>query len=135
MNVDKVMGELKKKYPGKKVIVTDPDNPTEVICEIDPGEEKSEAIGVIDKTGLHYHKVSTEVYEVNKGELTMFIDGQKKVVREGERIELKPGMKHEAFGKETWIKVYSTPGWTLDDHILVRNEEEEVSREEFDKKV
>lgn len=131
MNVKRVVGELKKKYPGKKVIITDPKDPGEIICETKPGKEKGEAVAVIDYTRLHYHKVLTEVYEVMKGELEMTINGKKKIVKEGESITLKPGTRHSAKGDETWIKVYSAPGWTPEDHILVK-EKEEISRKEHD---
>lgn len=133
MNVDKVVEELEEKYPGKKIILNTPENSEEIICETEPGVEKSVAVGIIDKTRLHYHKVLTEVYEVTKGKLVMYLDGVKHEVEEGERIEMKPGVKHYAFGDETWINVYSTPGWKPEDHILVADGKE-VSREEFDKK-
>lgn len=132
MNVQKVVEELKKKYPVKKVIVTDPENPGEIICETKPGKEKSEAVAVIDYTRFHYHKVLTEVYEVTKGELTMNISGKKKVVKEGESITLLPGTRHSADGNETWIRVYSTPGWTPADHILLRDDGK-ISRKELEK--
>jgi mannose-6-phosphate isomerase-like protein (cupin superfamily) len=119
MNVKRVVKELRKKYPGKKVFVTDPENPGEVICEIKPGKEKSEAVAVIDFTKPHYHKRLTEVYKVTKGELEMLIDGRKKVIKKGKSVTLKPGTKHGAKGNETWIRVTSIPGWTPKDHILV----------------
>jgi len=133
MNVQKVIRELEKRYPGKNVVITDPKNPTEIICEIEPGRNKSVAVAVVDETRLHYHKKLTEIYEVVKGELTMYIEGFKHVVGEGETITIKPGTKHKAFGHETWINVYSTPGWTPEDHILVV-EGKEISRKKFDKK-
>jgi len=131
MDVKEVIKELKRMYPGRKVIVTDPKDPGEIICETKPGKGKSEAVAVIDFTRLHYHRVLTEVYEVSKGELTMNIDGKKKVVKEGESITLLPGTKHSAKGKETWIKVSSTPGWTPEDHILLV-EDRQISRKEHD---
>lgn len=131
MNIKKVTKELKQKYPGKTVIVTDPENPGEIICETKLGKNKSEAVAVIDYTRLHYHKVLTEIYEVTKGKLEMTINGKKRILEKGDRVTLSPGTNHSAVGNETWIKVYSTPGWTPEDHILVK-EGPEVSREKYD---
>lgn len=132
MNVKKVVGLLKKKYPGKKIIINTPDNPGEIVCEIDQAEIRSMAVAVIDRTRLHYHRELTEVYEVTKGKLMMYLDGKKHVVKKGEKIEMRQGVRHYAVGDETWINVYSTPGWKPEDHILV-TDEREVSRKEFDK--
>ena len=133
MDVDKVVAELERRHPGKTIILNTPENPEEIVCETEPGEEKSAAVGVIDRTRLHYHKELTEIYEVTKGELMMHLDGVKHVIREGEKIEMKPGVRHYAIGDETWINVYSTPGWKPEDHILVQDEEE-ISRKDFDRK-
>ena len=119
MNLKKVVGELKNKYPGKEIIVNTPENPTEVVCETKPGKDRSEAVAVIDASQLHYHQRLTEVYQVAKGELVMFLDGEKRVLKKGEEIEIKPGVRHRAVGEETWVKVYSVPGWTPEDYFLV----------------
>lgn len=129
MNVQKVISELKKKYPGKKIIITDPESPGEIICETKPGKDESEAVAVIDYTRLHYHKKLTEVYGVTSGELEMTINGKTKIIKQGESIELLPGTKHSAKGSATWIKVYSIPGWTPEDHILVKDTYE-ISRKD-----
>lgn len=123
---------MKKKYPEKKIILNTPEDPAEIVCETRPGKNKSEAVAVIDRTRLHDHQKLTEIYEIIKGELTMHIDGREYLVKEGERIEMKPGTRHYAVGKETWIKVYAVPGWTPEDHILVF-EDRKVSREVFDR--
>lgn len=122
MNARKVINELVKKYPGKKIIKNKDRNLTEIICEIDPATEhpeKSIAIAVIDKTDTHYHKETTEVYEVMKGELIIHKDNEEYKLREGDRLTIKPGETHCAIGNETWVKVYSEPGWTPGDHILI----------------
>ena len=65
MNVIRVVSELTKKYPGKKIILNTPENTTEIICEIEPTQlypEKSLAVAVVDKIRPHYHKKLTETY-------------------------------------------------------------------------
>ncbi|AKM79766.1 MAG: Cupin 2 conserved barrel domain protein [Candidatus Beckwithbacteria bacterium GW2011_GWB1_47_15] len=121
MNTEKIIGELKAKYPGKAIILNPEDSPTEIIVEIEPTKdhlERSLALAVVGKSKPHYHKTTTEVYEVVKGELTLFIDGKKHVLKQGEKMTIKPGSVHSAEGDEAWFYTYSTPGWTFADHIL-----------------
>lgn len=135
MNVQKVTAKLKKRYPGKSVVITDPNNPTEIICETKPTEEHpkwSEAIAVVDKIRPHYHNILTETYEILEGKLTVYLSGEKHDVLKGNSITIKPKVVHWAEGNEVWFKVYSKPGWTPEDHILVY-EDKEASRKEIDK--
>lgn len=122
MDVKKIVDELKKKYPGKNIIINTPENPTEIVCEVKPGSEnpdRSVAVAVIDKSISHMHRRAKEVYEVIKGELEFNKGGRTYILHEGMKIEIVPGERHTAKGHETWVKVTSTPGWTPDDHILV----------------
>jgi len=124
MNVKKVISELRKKYPGKKIIKNDENNPTEILCEVDPSRDHpkySLAVAVVDKSLPHSHKNSEEIYKIIKGKLTLFIGSEKHELKEGEKLIIKPGQIHWAEGNETWIECYSEPGWTFEDHIL--NEE------------
>jgi hypothetical protein len=121
MNIQKVINQLKKQYPGKKIIKNNPKKPTEIICEIDPTTnhpDYSVAIAVIDKSTSHYHKFLTEEYEILKGKLILVKEGKKYVLKESEKHTIKPGTLHFAVGKETWVRVTAKPGWTKKDHIL-----------------
>lgn len=121
MNHKKVIEILKQKYPGKKIIKNNGKSPTEIICEIDPTEKHknySVAIFVIDQSILHYHKLTTEIYEVIKGNLTVIKNGKKYKLKEGDKLTILPNEVHSALGNGTWAKVTSTPGWTVEDHIL-----------------
>jgi len=104
MNARQVKSDLESQYPHKKIIFLPPDNPTEIICEIDPASEHpshSRIIAVIDKSATHLHKVSTESYTVLKGELNLFLNGQKKALKQGESYQIKPWTIHWAEGNET----------------------------------
>ncbi len=114
MDTAKVTQELSQKYPGKKIIKNKGENPTEIICEIEPGF----AIAVIDKSESHFHKKTTEIYEVTREGLTIYKNNQEYKLQEGDKITIKPGEVHYAIGNETWVKVYSEPAWTLEDHII-----------------
>ena len=112
---------MKAKYPGKVIIFDDPKNPTEIIVELEPSKdhpERSLALAIVGKSNPHYHKVTTEIYEVVKGELKLTIDNNKLVLKPGEKMTIKPNSVHSAAGDETWFLTHSTPGWTFKDHIL-----------------
>lgn len=122
MNQKRVIADLEKLYPGKKIIRNKKNNPTEIICEVDPTEEHGDysiAITVIDQSIPHTHKVAVEEYEVMKGVLRVVKDGREYVLHEGDKLMINPGVVHHAFGQETWVKVYARPGWKPNDHIFV----------------
>jgi len=116
MNVERVVSELKRKYPGKKIILDPPENPTEIICEIENGI----AIAIIDESRPHYHKKATEFYEVLQGDLIITIDKRKYKLKKGDKITIKPGKIHSVKGNETWVSCLSKPGWKSEDHVLVK---------------
>lgn len=121
MNVKTLIDQLEKQYPGKAIICLPKDNPTEILCEIDPSSlhpDYSVAISVIDKSSAHVHKITVEEYEVLKGSLTLYKDDKKYNLKEGESITIQPNEVHYAIGDETWIKATSHPGWTAGDHLL-----------------
>ncbi len=124
MNRTKIIEDLKKEYPGKKIILDPPNNPSEIICEINPTAdhpEKSIALAVVGKSKPHYHKKSTEVYEAVKGTLIVYKEGKKYILKKGEKLTIEPRIVHHAEGDETWFLTYSEPGWTYEDHILIDN--------------
>ncbi len=123
MNIDKISKELKVKYPDKNVVFNPPNNPTEIIVEIKPTKdhpEKSLALAIVGKSKPHYHKKTTEIYEVARGELTLEIEGKRHILKKGEKITIKPNTVHSAEGDECWFLTHSKPGWTFEDHIVVK---------------
>ncbi len=125
---------MKQKYPGKKIVITDPTNPGEIICETEPTEahpDWSEAIAVINYTRLHYHRALTETYEILSGELDMVIQEKTRHLKTGDSITIHPNTRHKAFGQGTWIRVSAKPGWTPEDHFLVMDKKE-ISRRDYD---
>lgn len=115
MNANKIIEKLSKQYPGKKIIQIHEKDTWEIICETELGF----AIAVIDKSQPHYHKKLTERYEILEGELTIVKDDKKYVLKKGDEFIIEPGTIHQAIGNETWVKVYSNPEWTQEDHILI----------------
>jgi mannose-6-phosphate isomerase-like protein (cupin superfamily) len=124
MNIEKIKKELNNLYPDKDIfLLTNSEGEVvEILCEVEPSKdhpEHSKAIAVINSSKLHYHKVTTETYKIIKGSLDLFVDDQKITLHAGDEYTITPRQKHRAEGAETWVEVYSEPGWTFEDHILV----------------
>lgn len=118
MNTQRVFDALARRYPGKAVIPNHPTRPTEIICEIDPTPkhpEYSEAIAIIDVSSPHYHRITTETYTILKGEVDVYTDNKRHVMKTGDVLTIPAGCVHYAVGNETWILCRSEPGWTADD--------------------
>lgn len=121
MNVTSIINQLESRYPEKTIIKNSEENATEILCEIEPAKnhpEYSLAVAVIDKNLPHYHKKSTEIYRVIQGELTLHVEGKIMRMSEGKKHTILPYQIHWAEGNETWIEVFSKPGWTIEDHIV-----------------
>lgn len=122
MNKQKIIDQLKEKYPGKNIVALPEDEPTEILCEIEPTSEHPEysvAISVIDRSVPHVHNKTTETYKVTKGKINLFVDDAEHELNKGDKLVIKPGSVHYAIGSESWIECKSEPGWTPEDHILV----------------
>ena len=122
MNVQKVVAELKKKYPGKNIILNPPENPNEIVCEIEPASfnpEKSIAVAVLDNKIKHLHRMAKETYEVIKGTLELTKGGKTYFLSPGQKLVIEPEEYHMAKGRETWVKVTSEPAWTPEDQIPI----------------
>lgn len=119
MNTTKTVEQLKEQYPGATIIAIPSEEPSEIVCEVEPTSDHPEysiAISVIDRSAIHYHLKSTETYHIIKGELDVYIDGIPHHLKRGEFITIKPNSKHYAIGNETWVECRSEPGWTAEDH-------------------
>ena len=94
-----------------------------MICETEPASEHpawSVAIAVIDQSAPHFHRKSVETYEVMEGELLLWVENKKILLKKGETHSILPNQVHWAKGKATSIKATSKPGWVPEDHILVK---------------
>lgn len=123
MNTIKIIEELRKQYPGKAIILDPTDNPSEIICELEPTSEhpeKSVALAIVGKSVPHFHKMTTEIYVSVKGTLTVYKNGERFIVNEGEQITIEPTVIHHVEGDEAWFLTYSQPGWTFEDHIMIK---------------
>lgn len=124
MSAKEIINYFQEQYPGKNVVKLPPDKPTEIICELEPSSEHPEysiAIAAVGSSKPHYHKKTTEFYEVIRGGLTLIVDDESVELKVGDTYTVKPEQIHHAKGSFTLVKVTSRPGWTPDDHILVES--------------
>ena len=115
MNSQEIIKELKRLYPERNIILNDPDNPTEIICEVEPASwnpEKSVSIVIFDGKIKHPHDFRKETYEVLKGVLEMTKEGKSFFLTEGEKLTIGQDEFHMAKGDDTWVKVTSEPAWS-----------------------
>lgn len=126
MNVTAIKEQISEQFPGvniKETTVTD-GVATEIVGEFDRsliGSERDVAIVVADRSGEHFHKIITEEYEVIKGALRVYKDGQSTDLQPGDKIVIEPGTKHYVEGDETWFYCYSTPDWFPGDFYPVED--------------
>ena len=121
MDAAKIIARMKDEYPGANIVVLPQENPTEIICEFDPGKEHPEyslAIAVIDRSEPHYHDQTVEIYRIVEGVLKLHVGEEEYVMYEGQEFTIIPGKVHWAEGDQTWVEVYSTPAYTKSDHHL-----------------
>jgi len=124
MNHKQVIKKLIQHYPGKRIISLPENDPTEILCEIEPTTDHpdySKAISIIDCSVPHYHKKTTETYKVMEGSLKVVVDGRVYDLEKGDELTIQPGNTHYAIGDQTWIECCSKPGWTADDHKFVKD--------------
>jgi len=123
----RILSELQQLYPGKAVFDLTGDG-THFVCEIEPTPDHPKydrAIEVMIKTRPHKHRVMTQYYTVLKGSLTLHYGSKIVALQKGEKFTVEPNTVHWAESTdEAWVEIYSEPGWTAEDHIVVDLEKE-----------
>jgi mannose-6-phosphate isomerase-like protein (cupin superfamily) len=120
---ERIIKELKNKYPNKAVYDLDGKG-THFVCEIEPVSEHAEydkAIEVIISSKPHKHSKMTQRYTIVSGDLELHVENQKIQLKTGDKYTVKPNNIHWAKSDdECWVEIYSRPGWTKEDHVLVK---------------
>jgi len=119
---NRILKALKAKYPQAKAYDLY-GNGNHFVSEIEPVTEHPEydrAIEVIISSKPHKHIKMTQYYTVISGDLELHIGNTVIQLHPGDKYVIKPGNVHWAKSKnEAWVELYSEPGWTKEDHILV----------------
>lgn len=113
---------LREEFPDKNIVVLgDPDDPHEVVVEVDGCEDESTAIALVERSEPHFHIRTEERYVVVSGRLHVHVEDQSFTLGPGKVITILPGFVHWAESAEETparIRVIASPPWTPEDHIL-----------------
>lgn len=119
---ERILNQLRTKYPGKKAFDLD-GRGMHFVCEVEPTQDHPEydrAIEVIINSKPHKHLIMTQNYTILSGTLELHIGEKIIELKSGDKYTIPPGNVHWAVSKnECWVEIYSTPGWTAEDHIRV----------------
>lgn len=118
----RILRTLKDKYPGKKAYDLD-GRALHFVCEVEPQHEHPEydrAVEVIIKSKPHKHHKMTQDYTILSGNLELHVDDKVLKLHSGDKYTIHPEQIHWAVSEdECWLEIYSQPGWTAEDHIVV----------------
>ncbi|PIR03588.1 MAG: hypothetical protein COV59_05360 [Candidatus Magasanikbacteria bacterium CG11_big_fil_rev_8_21_14_0_20_39_34] len=117
----RILDELKRRYPNAKSYDLD-GRGEHFLAEVEPVDEHPEydkAIEVIFLSLPHKHLKMTQRYTILSGELELFVGDKFLILHKGDTYTITPNIVHSAKSIECWVEIYSTPGWTKEDHILV----------------
>ncbi len=120
----RILKQLRDKYPGSAAYDLD-GNGKHYVCEVDPVSKHAEydrAVEVIISSKPHKHLKMTQWYTILSGNLKFHSGEEEILLKPGDKHTVMPGTIHWAEsvgGTECWLELYSEPGWTKEDHILL----------------
>lgn len=122
---ERIIKKLKAKYSNKAAYDLD-GRGFHFVCEVEPVSEHpkyDKAVEVIISSKPHKHLKMTQYYTIVSGTMEFHIGNKVIQLKAGEKYTVKPNNVHWAKSdNECWVEIYSEPGWTKEDHILVDNE-------------
>jgi len=118
----RIIKQLQDKYPGKDVYDLD-GRGMHFVCELEPVTEHREydrAVEVIIQSKPHKHFKMTQYYTVISGNMEFHVGDKIIKLNPGDKYTVLPGNVHWAISNnECMVELYSEPGWTQEDHIVV----------------
>ena len=118
----RILNMLKVKYPGKEAFDLD-GRGLHFVCEVEPvidHPDYDRAIEVIIQSKPHKHLKMTQYYTVISGNMELHIGDKTIHLHPGDKYTIAPGSVHWAISNdECLVELYSEPGWTKEDHIVV----------------
>ena len=119
----RILTQLNEKYPGKAAYDLD-GRGLHFVCEVEPVTEHPEydrAVEVMISTRPHKHLKMTQYYTVLSGRIELHLGDEIIQLNAGDKYIIKPGTVHWARSdNEAWVELYSEPGWTKEDHLIVQ---------------
>ncbi len=118
----RILNELKSRYPGKDAYDLD-GRGMHFVCEVEPVSEHPEydkAVEVMIESRPHKHLKMVQNYTILRGNLELHLDDNIIKLKTGDKYTVLPNTVHWAKSdNECWVEIYSKPGWTKEDHIIV----------------
>jgi mannose-6-phosphate isomerase-like protein (cupin superfamily) len=125
--VEDIVADLSKRWGAKKAICIPRDDPQEIVgpTSLRTDLNHSTAIAYIRKSLPHFHKQTTEIYQLMEGSLCVYVDGKRYTLFGHEELVIAPGKVHHAelirgSRLDEWciVKVLASPPWSAEDHHL-----------------
>jgi mannose-6-phosphate isomerase-like protein (cupin superfamily) len=118
----RILNQLKERYPQAKAYDLD-GRGMHFVCEVESVDDHPEydrAVEVIIESKPHKHLKMRQNYTILSGALELHYGDKTEMLQPGDKYVIEPGNKHWAKSPtECWVEIYSEPGWTKEDHILV----------------
>jgi mannose-6-phosphate isomerase-like protein (cupin superfamily) len=118
---ERILKMLKSKYPNKDSYDLD-GRAMHFVCEVEPVSEHKEydrAVEIMIQSRPHKHHKMTQYYTVISGILELHVDNEIVILSAGDKYTVLPEVIHWAKSSdECCVELYSTPGWTKEDHIV-----------------
>jgi mannose-6-phosphate isomerase-like protein (cupin superfamily) len=119
---NRILKVLNGKYPGKESYDLD-GRGLHFVCEVEPVSEHPEydtAVEVIIKSKPHKHMKMVQRYIVLSGSMDLRVEDKEIHLSKGDQYVITPGKVHWATSDgRSLVELYSVPGWTKEDHIVV----------------
>lgn len=119
---NRILSQLRIKYPKAKSYDLD-GRGKHFVCEVEPVDEHPEydkAVEVIIESRPHKHFKMTQNYTIVSGNLELHVGKEVIYLKTGDKYTVVPNNIHWAkSNNECWLEIYSKPGWTKEDHIVV----------------
>ena len=116
----RILGMLKAKYPDAECWDIDGKS-WHFVAEIEPSRKHPEydrAVEVILTSSPHKHHKMTQHYTILTGHLKLHDGDGVFMLGPGDQHTVEAGKVHWADSRdEAMVEIYSTPGWTREDHI------------------
>jgi mannose-6-phosphate isomerase-like protein (cupin superfamily) len=125
--VEDIVEDMRVRYGVKEVIRIPHDDPQEIVgpTTLRTDLNHSTAVAYIRKSVPHFHKHTTEIYEVLDGVLCVYIEGKSYVLFAHNQLVIAPGQVHHAevlkgSRPDDWcvVKVLASPPWSPQDHHI-----------------
>jgi mannose-6-phosphate isomerase-like protein (cupin superfamily) len=130
MDLQELLASLRREFPGRNIVSLPPDDPKEIVVELDRDVASGTAIALIKRSEPHLHRRMKERYVIEEGKLLLCVNGNLSEMIKGDQVTIMPGLVHHAVSLTkdfVRVRVTSEPPWSPEDHILTNQPQPEPS--------